>query len=113
MSEVVTVKVTRHCIKRVVERALVYGFKEALKLIDEILKNGYIVRRRKNFVLVNFRNHYLLLRECRNGYLALTYLAKVEPRGFNGKVYREKFPKYRIVLSRRAKRRIKHICGEK
>ncbi|RLE80246.1 MAG: hypothetical protein DRJ51_06200 [Thermoprotei archaeon] len=95
------VTVTRHCLKRVLERAQVYDRIEGLKLVEKVLREGEIVDERGRHLLVKLGKHYIILRRAEEGYLAVSYTIGVVPRGFTERLRGRRFePGFTIKLAR-------------
>ncbi|RLE52485.1 MAG: hypothetical protein DRJ26_04695 [Candidatus Methanomethylicota archaeon] len=93
------VLVTRHCLKRILERARILDENERMKLIENILIQGEIVDKKGRNFLVKLDDHYLILRQSKVGLVAISYTRRVIPRGFT-----ERFNDIRLEKSFKLKK---------
>ena len=77
------VKITKHCHKRIFERAKILEEKERTKLIRKIVEEGNIIDIRGKNVLIKYDKHYLIIRLTSKRPIAISYTFKVIPKGFN------------------------------
>lgn len=77
------IKITKHCHKRILERARILEEKERTKLIREIVEEGDIIDIRGRNILIKYNEHYLIIRLTNKKPVAISYIFKVIPRGFN------------------------------
>ena len=93
-----TVYVTRHCMKRVVERASIIGKGNILRFLEKILDEGYIVDNRNKNLLIKLGENYLVLRRWNENFLAITYTRNIVPRGFDVKRVLGKISGYKLKI---------------
>ncbi len=79
--------VTRHCLKRIFERAGIWNYDEKKMLIWKILSSGEIVDVRGKHVLVKWNNNYLILRRNRDKWAIISYTRNIAPRGFDERLH--------------------------
>ncbi len=75
--------VTKHCLKRIFERARIWDYNEKKELIWRILNFGEIVDIRGKHVLVRWKSNYLILRKSKDRWTIISYTRNIVPRGFN------------------------------
>ena len=77
------IKITRHCHKRILERARISERRERIKLVKRIVKEGYIIDKRGRNILIEYNEHYLIIRLTSKEPVVISYTSKIIPRGFS------------------------------